>query len=141
MSQEKLLETLRQGLRDELSAAVNYTRLSAKIKNTALKKAFLNYAIDEMKHAQNLTALLEAMGASGDEILLAENIDDDLYIHLVNYIACEEAAIFYYDILEKLFVNEEIKLTLKQIQTEEERHLTNISEIFNKLKSGEYING
>lgn len=136
---ENLVETIKKGLADELSASYNYMILAAKAKDTALKKAFLNYAIEEMSHGQKLLGLLERLGKNADEIFLKPfHQEDDLVIQLVEYVAQEESAIFYYEILEKLYDNAEVRSSIQQIIQEEQRHLNNIEEIFQKIKSGEY---
>lgn len=138
MVEEKLLETIRQGLTDELSAAVNYTQVAAEQTNMGLKKQFLNYAMEEMGHAQKLLGLLEALGAEAGKLELTLFQEPDLLIDLIEYLAREESAIFYYEVLEKLHDDEGVKMLCRQIQQEEQRHFKNITAIVNGIKHGDY---
>ena len=138
MVEAKLLETIRQGLTDELSAAVNYTQVAAGQVDMGLKKQFLNYAMEEMGHAQKLLNLLEALGEEAGRLELALFQEPDLLIDLIEYLAREESAIFYYEVLEKLHEDEAVKMLCRQIQQEEQRHYKHITEIVNGIKRGEY---
>ena len=138
MVEAKLLETIRQGLTDELSAAVNYTQAAASQSDMGLKKQFLNYAMEEMGHAQKLLSLLETLGEEAGKLEMALFQEPDLLIDLIEYLAREESAIFYYEVLEKLHEDEAVKILCRQIQQEEQRHYKNITEIVNGIKRGEY---
>lgn len=138
MIEEKLLKTIRQGLADELSASINYSQIAAEQKDMGLKKAFLNYAMEEMGHAQKLLNMLEVMGESAGTLELALFQEPDLMIELIEYLAREESAIFYYEVLEKLHDDEAVKILCRQIKQEEQRHYKNITEILNGIKSGEF---
>ena len=138
MVEEKLLETIRQGLADELSAAVNYTQVAAGQTNMGLKKQFLNYAMEEMSHAQKLLSLLESWGAEAGKLELSLFQEPDLLINLIEYVAQEESAIFYYEGLEKLHDDEAVKMLCRQVQQEEQRHFKNITAIVNDIKHGDY---
>lgn len=139
MIEEKLLTTIRQGLGDELSAAVSYAEIAAGQRQMGLKKAFLNYAMEEMGHAQKLLAMLEAMGEEAGNIALDLFEETDLLAALIEYLAREESAIFYYEVLEKLHDDESVQMICRQIKQEEQRHYQNITEIVDKIKSGEFV--
>ena len=136
--EEKLLATIRQGLTDELSAAVNYTQSAAKQQDMVLQKQFLNYAMEEMSHAQKLLGLLESMEQSAGRLNLTMFHESDLLVDLLEYLAHEESAIFYYDILENLHDDDSVKMLCRQIRQEEQRHLKNITDIIDGIKSGAY---
>ena len=136
--EEKMLTTIRQGLTDELSAAANYTQIAAEQKDMGLKKQFLNYAMEEMGHAQKLLNILEAAGEQAGPLELTLFQEPDLLIDLIEYLAREESAIFYYEVLEKLHTDEAVKLLCRQIKQEEQRHYKNLSEIVNGIKHGAY---
>ena len=136
--EDNLLQTIRQGLTDELSAGVNYTQAAAKEQDMGLKKQFLNYAMDEMSHAQKLLGLLESMGQQAGRLDLTLFQEMDLLVDLLEYRAHEESAIFYYDILENLHEDESVKMLCRQIRQEEQRHLNNITDIIDGIKSGAY---
>ena len=138
MLEEKAIETIKQGLSDELEATVNYILIAAGQGDNKLKKAFLNYAMEELGHAQKLINLLDLLEVESGKIPLEIKECDDVMVTLIEYIAKEESAVFYYEVLNKLHMDLEIQNLCKQIQQEEKRHLNNINEILTKIKSGEY---
>ena len=94
--------------------------------------------MEEMGHAQKLLSLLETLGEEAGKLELALFQEPDLLIDLIEYLAREESAIFYYEVLEKLHEDEAVKILCRQIQQEEQRHYKNITEIVNGIKRGEY---
>ncbi|MBR6756597.1 MAG: hypothetical protein IKM15_06590, partial [Peptococcaceae bacterium] len=68
-------------------------------------------------------------------IALAEQ--EDLFLSLVEYLAKEEAAIFYYKVLQELEMRTETKEICRLIKEEEEEHLQKIGTLYQRLKSGE----
>lgn len=135
---EKIGETIAQGVKDELEAALNYTAIAGRCNSVKLKRAFLNYAMEEMAHAQKLLSLTEHLALEVEPVALALTEPEDLMITLIENIAKEESAIFYYEVLTRLHSDEAIQVLCRGIQQEEKRHLSNISEILAKIKSGEY---
>ena len=61
-----------------------------------------------------------------------------MLINLIEYVAQEESAIFYYEVLEKLHDDEAVKMLCRQVQQEEQRHFKNITAIVNDIKHGDY---
>ena len=108
MENKQLAEILQQGLQDEMNSAFQYIALAGKHGDVAVKQAFLRYASEELQHAQELLGMLEQQQAEVREIpLTLENLDD-LYLYLIEYMAHEESAIFYYEALEKLVQQSEV---------------------------------
>lgn len=130
-------QTLQQGLQDELSSAIQYTRLAGKYGDIAVKKAFIGYAADELRHAQNLLTMFEQQGEEPEIINLTLAPEEDLFLTLVDYLAKEEAAIFYYQVLEELEMAPEIKEICHLIREEEQQHLQKIDALYQRLKAGE----
>lgn len=135
--EESLIETLKRGLEDEMSSVRKYVALAAKCGDLAIQSEFLSYAAEELEHARKLTDLVESLhGEVGILELKNEEPDEDtdLFETLIEYIAEEESAVFYYDALEKLAVDEHMREIASQIRGEERLHYLKIKEIFEKLK-------
>lgn len=126
-------EILNRGLADELTAAAEYINCAAMYGDTALKQQFLQYADDELHHALKIMRLMQ------DNEITPQNFtipvpSGGLAERMVEYIANEEAAIFYYDILQKLYPTNDISQLCREIKQEEEVHLRNIKELFKQAK-------
>ena len=59
---KQLIELLMQGVQDEMNSAYNYIALAGRYGGADLKQAFLNYASEELKHAQKLMKMLHCCG-------------------------------------------------------------------------------
>ncbi len=131
---KQIEEILLQGVQDEMNAAHNYMRLSGKFSDEELQSAFINYAAEELNHAHKLLKLLP----NGDEVIgqvpIADDEMDDIYLYLIEYMAREESAIFYYEALENLTDDEEIQRMCKEIRGEEQLHLRQIKELYQRVK-------
>jgi len=126
-------DILNRGLSDELNAASEYIRFAAAFGDLSLKRRFLQYAADELNHALKILQLMDNAHVKPETVEI-NLIDGELLEELVEYIAKEESAVFYYDVLEKLHKDNEIMQLCREIKNEEERHLRNIKAIFNQAK-------
>ncbi|MBR6755386.1 MAG: ferritin-like domain-containing protein [Peptococcaceae bacterium] len=130
-------KTLQQGLEDEMNSAVQYTQLAGQYGDIAVKKAFLGYAMEELRHAQKILSMFEEQAEEPDKVNIALAEQEDLFLSLVEYLAKEEAAIFYYKVLQELEMRTETKEICRLIKEEEEEHLQKIGALYQRLKSGE----
>lgn len=136
MSENQIVEVLQQGLQDEMNSAFQYIALAGKHGDINMKQDFLHYAADELKHAQKLMELLHQQQAEISDIPIVLEEMDDLYLYLIEYMAREESAVFYYEALEKLMQEPEVQRLCKEIQGEEQLHFHEIKEIFQRVKEG-----
>lgn len=136
MSEKQIVEVLQQGLQDEMNSAFQYIALAGKHGDVAIKQDFLRYAADELRHAQKLIELLEAQQAEIGEIPVVLEEMDDLYLYLIEYMAKEESAVFYYEALERLMQEPDVQRLCKEIQGEEQLHLRQMKEIYQRVKEG-----
>lgn len=136
MSQNHIIEVLQQGLQDEMNSAFQYIALAGKHGSNAIKQDFLHYATEELQHAQKLLALLDKLGNEVGEIPVGLEEQDDLYLYLIEYMAKEESAVFYYEALEKLMQEPEVQRLCKEMQGEEQVHLREMKEIYQHIKEG-----
>lgn len=141
MSQKEIVEVLQQGLQDEMNSAFQYIALAGKHGDNRVKQDFLQYAVDELQHAQKLLALLEQLEQPAGEIPLVLEEQEDLYLYLIEYMAKEESAVFYYEALEKLLPQPAVQRLCKEIQGEEQLHLTQIKAIYQRIREGKYHDG
>ena len=131
--EETKKDILNQGLADELNAAAEYIGFAAKFGDLALKERFLQYAADELNHAIKILRLMCNAKVEPEKIDITPT-DGELIEELVQYIAKEEAAVFYYDVLQKLHQDGEVSSLCQEIKNEEDRHLRNIRQIFLQAK-------
>ena len=131
--EETKKDILNQGLADELNAAAEYIGFAASFGDIALKERFLQYASDELNHALKILRLMQNAKVEPEKIAITP-IDGELIEELVQYIANEEAAVFYYDVLQKLHQDGEVTSLCQEIKNEEDRHLRNIRQIFLQAK-------
>lgn len=132
--QKQMIEVLQQGLQDEMNSAYNYIALAGKYGDAAIKNDFLSYASDELSHARKLMKLLQQFDAEVEEIPVAAEEMDDLYLYLIEYMAREESAVFYYEALEKLVQEPSLQRMCKEIQGEEQIHLHKMKELYQRVK-------
>ena len=134
MVQHDMIEIVQQGLQDEMHAAVQYIAVAGKYGDGAIKEAFLSYAADELKHAQKLMQLLQTLGADLEAMPMAVEEMDDLYLYLIEYMAREESAVFYYEALGNLVQDAQLQRMCKEIQGEEQLHLNQIRALYQQVK-------
>ncbi len=83
----QLIEVLQQGLQDEMQAALQYIALAGQHGDYVMKDDFLQYAAEELQHAQKLLGLLRRMEAPAGEMALYVEEMGDLYLFLIEYMA------------------------------------------------------
>ncbi len=133
-TQNQIVEILMQGVQDEMNSAHNYLALAGKYSDEAIQQDFINYAAEELNHARKLIRLLEDRGVVVGDIPVTSDEMDDLYLYLIEYMAREESAIFYYEALEKLVDEPEVQRLCKEIRGEEQLHLRQIRELYQCVK-------
>lgn len=132
--QQEVKQMLQQGLVDELSSALQYTQLAGNFGNVPIKQAFISYAMDELQHAYRILNMFAEQYEEPEQIDLTLPENQDVFSTLVEYLAKEEAATFYYQILQQLAPNSETYTICQQMQEEEERHLQTMSMLYQQLK-------
>ena len=138
MENTQIIEVLRQGVRDEMNAAFQYMGIAGLHGDGELKQAFLSYAADELHHAEKLLAELRQRRGKAEDFTLQVGEWEDLYAFLIEYMAHEEAAIFYYDTLAVLTDQKELQKLCREIGDEERLHLQQMESLYQKLKHEGY---
>ena len=131
---EQLLDTLYHGLQDEMNSAYQYIALAGKYGDGDIKQAFLRYARDELRHADKLMGMICDLGEPIQHIPVEQEDQDDLYLYLIEYMAKEESAIFYYEALESLVQQPELQLLCREMRGEEQMHLHQMRDLYQQVK-------
>ena len=131
---QQLIDTLYQGLIDEMNSAYQYIALAGKHGNGELKQAFLHYAQDELRHADRLMGILRDLGEEIQNLPIVQEDQEDVYLYLIEYMAKEESAVFYYEALEQLVAQPELQMLCRSMRGEEQMHLNQMRELYQKLK-------
>lgn len=131
---EQLLDTLYHGLQDELNSAYQYIALAGQYGTGEIKQAFLRYAQDELRHADRLLGMIGDLGESVQHIPVIQEEQEDLYLYLIEYMAKEESAIFYYEALENLVQLPELQLLCREMRGEEQMHLHQMRALYQQIK-------
>ena len=138
MENTQIIEVLRQGVRDEMNAAFQYMGIAGLHGDGELKQAFLSYAADELHHAEKLLAELRQRRGKAEDFTLQVGEWEDLFAFLIEYMAHEESAIFYYDTLAVLTDQKELQKLCREIGDEERLHLQQMESLYQKLKHEGY---
>ena len=131
---KQLIELLMQGVQDEMNSAYNYIALAGRYGGADLKQAFLNYASEELKHAQKLMKMLQDRDAVVEDVPVVLDEMDDLYLYLIEYMAREESAVFYYEALSQLMPEPEAQRLCQEMRGEEQMHLNGMRALLQKVK-------
>ncbi|NLT95367.1 MAG: ferritin-like domain-containing protein [Clostridia bacterium] len=135
---ENMVNTLREGLRNEFDGAVNYLLFAAKTGDVNLREKMLVYAKNEIEHALKLLDLLKKMGLEVGDVSPEPVNFDDLIEFMINYQAKEEAAVYYYNLLANLLEDPHAQEVFKKIADEESEHYKYIKDLLQKIyKSGD----
>ena len=132
---QQLIDTLYQGLQDEMNSAYQYIALAVKHGSAEIKQAFLRYAQDELRHADKLMEMLCSLGETVQHIPVVQEDQEDLYLYLIEYMAKEESAIFYYETLEHLAPQSELQMLCRTIRGEEQMHLHQMRVMYQEIKN------
>jgi len=137
MEKIKLIEMLNDALQKEYTDVFLYPRQADIIKEKDVSKKFERFGRMELRHADNIAIQIQALGGKPNwEFILLEtkkSIPEMLQEHLER----EVAAVQLYDKLIKLADEEgedQLKLILKGIKSEETSHLTAIKELVQRQK-------
>ncbi len=137
MNKTKLIELLNKGLQMEYTDVFLYPREAQIIKEEEISETFEKYGRMEVRHADNLATQILALGGKPEwdfTILEAkESIDEMLLGHLER----EKSGIEAYENLIELAEKEgedQLKLILKGIKSEEEGHFLRMSELIERRK-------
>ncbi len=133
-TREQLLDLLYHGLQDEMNSAYQYIALAGQYGNGDIKQAFLRYAQDELRHANRLMDMICDLDESVQHIPVVQENQDDLYLFLIEYMAKEESAIFYYEALENLVQLPELQLLCREMRGEEQMHLQQMRMLYQQVK-------
>ena len=131
---QQLIDTLYQGITDEMNSAYQYIALAGRYGDGELKQAFLHYAQDELRHADKLMGMLRDMGEELQHLPVVQEDQEDLYLYLIEYMAKEESAVFYYEALEQLIAQPELQLLCRSMRGEEQMHLNQMRALYQMLK-------
>ena len=131
-----MIEVLQQGLQDEMNSAFQYIALAGRHGDLEQKQDFLRYAADELTTEHNLLHLINKKKTEIGEIPVSLENQDDLYLFLIEYMAKEEAAVFYYEALENLLQLPDVQRMCREIRGEEQLHLRQIRELYQRIKEG-----
>lgn len=132
--QREMVDVLQSGLQDEMNAAFQYIALAGKYGDSKIKEAFLRYASEELTHARKLLELLQQRNVPVEQIPVTLDEMDDLYLYLIEYMAREESAIFYYETLEKLVQDPALQNMCREIRGEEQLHLHKMRELYQQIR-------
>lgn len=130
---ENMVNTLREGLRNEFDGAVNYLLLAARRGDIDLRVKMLTYAKTEIEHALQLLELFANTGQEVGDVSPEPVHYNDTIEFMIDYLAKEEAAIFYYDLLVDLLDDPQEKKVYKKISAEESEHYKYIKDLLHKL--------
>ena len=135
MQKDKLIEALNRALQEEYTDVFSYPKEAEKIQRKEIAEEFTRFARMELRHADNVATQINILGGKPkwDFTLLEtkESVEEILKQHLQR----EEAAIQLYGELIKLtrqYGEDQLKLILQGIKTEEELHLSVIKELLKK---------
>lgn len=131
---QQLIDTLYQGLQDELNSAYQYIALAGRYGTGEIKQSFLQYAQDELDHAHQLLGMLCQLQDAVMPIPVVQEEQEDLYLYLIEYMAKEESAIFYYEALENLLQQPELQMLCRKIRGEEQMHLHKMRVLYQQIK-------
>ena len=137
---ENMVNTLREGLRNEFDGALNYLLFASKDGSINLRRKMLIYAKNEIEHALQLLDLFEKLEQEVGDVTPETNNYQEIIEFMINYQAKEEAAVFYYDLLVKLLENPREQDIFRKIGLEESEHYKYIKDlIYNFNISGDFI--
>ena len=131
---KQLIELLMQGVQDEMNSAYQYIALAGKHGTNQIKQSFLRYAQEELRHADRLLEMIHNLGETVEHIPVVQEEQDDLYLYLIEYMAKEESAVFYYEALEQLVAQPELQMLCRSMRGEEQMHLHQMRALYQKLK-------
>lgn len=135
-----MVNTLREGLRNEFDGALNYLLFASKDGSINLRRKMLIYAKNEIEHALQLLDLFEKLEQEVGDVTPETNNYQEIIEFMINYQAKEEAAVFYYDLLVKLLEEPREQEIFRKISHEESEHYKYIKDLIHNINiSGDFI--
>lgn len=122
---DQVFDVLKRGIEDERYAMNAFIRLSSETDSPKLMNQFLKYAKEEMEHVITLVNYCENNFPENKLVIQDQMIPEtaDIISFLIEYLATEESAIFFYDTLVPLVPNEADKILFRKIGEQEKEHL------------------
>ena len=129
--EKSVADVLIRGIEDELYAAKAFLALTALTDRLDLQQRFIEYSQEESEHALHLLKIYEKISGSTNLQVPVRPLPEitDLYVFLTEYLADEESAIFYYDILIALKHEDMDHALLQKIRDEEKCHFKILTEL------------
>lgn len=136
---QAFVDAIVKSVSHECSAAAQFIALAQAADDPGLMQAFLTYSREELGHALGLMDYLRTRYGHAHFHLKPEVYGpyDDLYLALVEYIAEEESAIFYYESLASLAPDQASKDFFNGIRQEEIRHRDSLRAIIKDYLEGQ----
>ena len=140
-SKEAFLLKVKEAIASEFHAAECFRLIAEHLSNSD-KQDFLNYAEEEIAHANKLMHIYETLTGEKCYVSVPEAPTiDNILIFLIDYQSGEESGIFLYESLYRLSENAEHKAIFKAIKEEEEVHFKRLGELIDRYKKGVWHNG
>lgn len=134
MRQEEFLHKICESIADELYSAECFRKLSDCFTGEG-REILLNYAQEEVEHAEKLTGIYQTLSTEEPSYVLREvEAIDDVLMFLIEYLSEEEASIFLYETLYQFTDNGHYKAIFKAIKEQEETHFAKINELISYYK-------
>lgn len=134
---DNVFDVLCKGIEDERYAMNAFIKLSGETTSPRLMKQFLMYAKEEMDHIITLINYCDVNFPERPLHIVDQPIPEaeDIIAFLIEYLATEESAIFFYDTLVPLVPREKDKQLFKEIGTQEKEHLVYLEAILREQTS------
>ena len=134
MRQGEFLHKICESIADELYSAECFRKLSDYFTAEG-RESLLNYAQEEVEHAEKLTGIYQTLSMEEPTYVLREvKASDDVLIFLIEELSEEESSIFLYESLYQFTDDEHYKAIFKAIKEQEESHFAKINELISYYK-------
>lgn len=140
MEKSKLIKLLNEALQTEYTDVFSYPRQADKIKEKEVSEKFERFGRMEVRHADNIARQILTLGGKPNWEFTILDIKESIDEMLLDHLEREGKAIKLYQALIEFAEKEEedeLKLILKGIKSEEESHLTEIEELVKRRKQSD----
>lgn len=122
---QSFIDAIKKSINQECNAAKTFMALAEASDDPNLIASFLSYAQEELSHGVSLLRYLGKELAQDALPLELEYIPpvENLHVSLIEYLAEEEAAIFYYESLARLAPDRKSQDFFMAIRDEEHQHM------------------
>jgi len=137
MEKTKLIELLNQALQGEYTDVFSYPREADITEEKAISEKFEKFGRMELRHADNVAMQIQILGGKPDWEFTLLDTKKSIQEILRGHLERETKAVQLYDNLIKLADEEgedQIKLIMEGIKSEEKSHLEAIKEMLEKKK-------